>query len=89
MAAQRNGDDLGAPALLEGYQRGRDPDQQQTIRYTDRLVRVFGQRLLPVRLARNAAMLTMDILPPIKTRLARQTMGFGGNVPRLARGLPL
>lgn len=81
--------DIGSAAVLNQYTQWRDRDQQQTTVLTDSLVRIFSNTFTPLVIARNAALLAMDIFPPLKRRLAKQAMGLSGRLPRLARGLPL
>ncbi len=85
----RAGRDPGDMELLRSYARWRRRDQLTTALFTDALVRVFSNDLPPVALARNLGLTLLDTVPPLKRLLARQAMGFGGKLPRLARGLPL
>jgi 2-octaprenyl-6-methoxyphenol hydroxylase len=82
-------DDPGAPQLLERFAQGRKADRSGVTRFTDGLIRVFGDQRPPVRLLRDVGLLLFDLLPPAKSALARVSLGFGGRTPRLARGLPL
>ena len=82
-------DDTGAPAVLERYAAWRRSDQRTVIAFTDLLARTFTNPLRPVQLARDLALLAVDLLPPLKHQLERRTMGLAGRLPRLARGLPL
>jgi 2-octaprenyl-6-methoxyphenol hydroxylase len=81
--------DPGADQLLERYTRWRQPDRQAVIRFTDSLVRGFGQPLAPLRAARATGLLLFDLMSPVKREFARRTMGLAGRLPRLVRGLPL
>ena len=81
--------DPGAPQLLERFAQDRAADRSGVTRFTDGLIRMFGDSRLPVRLLRDAGLLLFDLLPPAKRALARVSLGFGGRSPRLARGLPL
>ena len=81
--------DPGAPALLQSFAQGRAADRRGVTRFTDGLIRLFGDSRAPVRWARDAGLLLFDLLPPAKSALARVSLGFGGRTPRLARGLPL
>jgi 2-octaprenyl-6-methoxyphenol hydroxylase len=81
--------DPGAPQLLERFAQDRAADRSGVTRFTDGLIRVFGDSRPPVRLLRDAGLLLFDLLPPAKRALARVSLGFGGRSPRLARGLPL
>lgn len=68
--------DPGAPAVLSAYERARRLDRQSTIRFTDGLVRVFSNDFAPLRHARGAALLALDLLPPLRGFLARRML-FG------------
>ncbi len=81
--------DPGADALLAAFAQGREQDRRGVTRFTDGLIRMFGDTRAPVRLARGAGLLLFDLLPPAKSALARVSLGFGRRTPRLARGLPL
>jgi 2-octaprenyl-6-methoxyphenol hydroxylase len=81
--------DPGADALLAAFAQGRVLDRRGVTRFTDGLIRMFGDTRTPVRMARDAGLLLFDLLPPAKSALARVSLGFGGRTPRLARGLPL
>jgi 2-octaprenyl-6-methoxyphenol hydroxylase len=59
------------------------------VRFTDSLVRLFGDPRAGVALLRNLGLLLFDMAPPAKSALARVSAGFGGPAPRLARGLPV
>jgi 2-octaprenyl-6-methoxyphenol hydroxylase len=82
-------DDPGAPAVLARFEEERRADRRGVVGFTDGLVRLFGDSRPPMRLARNVGLLIFDLLPPAKSALARVSTGFGGRIPRLARGLPL
>jgi 2-octaprenyl-6-methoxyphenol hydroxylase len=81
--------DPGSAELLQRFAQGRAADRQGVTRFTDGLIRMFGDRRAPVCWARDAGLLLFDLLPPAKRALARVSLGFGGRTPRLARGLPL
>lgn len=78
------GGDPGAPSTLEGYLRWRRPEQRLVTRFTDSLVWLFGARGALLAGARDAGMIGLDLLPPLKTALARRAMGLAGRQPRLA-----
>jgi 2-octaprenyl-6-methoxyphenol hydroxylase len=81
--------DVGAPALLERFAAWRAHDRGGVTRFTDGLVRLFGDERFGVPLLRNLGLLLFDLTPPAKSALARVSLGFGGPTPRLARGLPV
>lgn len=83
--AHHNDLDIGSDALLQRYQRWRSKDQQWVGIATDSLVRLFGNPLKPVGLARNLGLLALDALPVARHRLARAAMGIHGRLPKLTR----
>jgi 2-octaprenyl-6-methoxyphenol hydroxylase len=80
--------DPGAPAVLEDYERRRGADRRGMIGFTDGLVKLFASERPFVSAARGAGLLLFDIAPAAKRALARLSWGFGGDSPRLMRGLP-
>jgi len=87
--AARGGADPGSRAVLQEYLRWRAQDQERVIGFTDGLMRVFSSASPPLVAARDIGLLALDVVPPLKRALMRQTMGLAGRLPRLARGLPL
>jgi 2-octaprenyl-6-methoxyphenol hydroxylase len=81
--------DCGHPAILENYAAWRAPDQKKLVRFTDGIVRLFGDSRMPVRVLRNIGMLGFDLIPGVRKMFARHTMGLAGRLPRLSRGVPL
>ncbi len=81
--------DPGTPEVLAQFAARRAVDRRAMIAFTDRLVRLFGARQAGVVAARNLGLLLFDLMPPAKQALARLSVGFGGALPRLSRGLPL
>lgn len=79
--------DPGAPQLLEKFASWRAQDRDGVIRFTDGLVRLFGDARPGMGTLRNLGLLLFDVTPPAKSALARVSAGFGGPTPRLARGL--
>jgi len=75
-AAQGADRDPGSAAVLNDYARRRGLDRLGTIRFTDTLVRVFSNDLVPLRHLRGAALLALDMVPPLRNFIARRMM-FG------------
>jgi 2-octaprenyl-6-methoxyphenol hydroxylase len=86
--AQQSGD-VGSPEHLERFAEWRAQDRRGVVRFTDSLVRLFGDTRPGVPLLRNLGLLLFDLAPPAKNALARVSAGFAGPTPRLARGLPV
>ena len=76
--ALARGEDPGAPAVLAGYARRREPDHARTVRVSDGLARLFGADFAPLNFARGAALLACDLLPPLKQALIWRLMGLRG-----------
>jgi 2-octaprenyl-6-methoxyphenol hydroxylase len=87
--AVAKGADPGDGALLARYAAWRRDDQSRSVEFTDGLVRLFTNPFTPVKAARGAGLVALDLLPFAKEALARRSMGLAGRLPRLARGLPL
>lgn len=83
------GDDPGSAEVLNRYVRWRGRDQRELALLTDGLARLFVNPWLPLRLARDAGLIGLDLVGPARRVLARRLMGVGGRMPRLARGLPI
>ena len=81
--------DVGAPAALRQFADWRARDRRGVVRFTDGLIRLFGDSRPGAALLRNLGLLMFDLTPPAKSALARVSAGFGGPTPRLARGLSL
>jgi 2-octaprenyl-6-methoxyphenol hydroxylase len=83
------GVDVGAPDLLHRFSDWRAADRTGVVKFTDGLVKLFGDRRPGLGILRNLGLLMFDLAPPAKSALARVSAGFGGPSPRLARGLPV
>jgi len=81
--------DIGALSVLNQYDQWRKRDQDCVAGLTDGLVRIFSNQITALVIGRNSGLLAMDIIPPVKRALMRQTMGLAGKLPKLARGIPL
>ncbi|AOM41049.1 2-octaprenyl-6-methoxyphenyl hydroxylase [Xenorhabdus hominickii] len=76
-----SGQDIGSYNVLSKYQQQRQADRETTIGITDGLVRLFANDYLPLRIGRNLGLMTMEILPPMRDRFARQTLGWVAQSP--------
>jgi 2-octaprenyl-6-methoxyphenol hydroxylase len=75
--------------LLARFAAWRAEDRQGVTRFTDSLVKLFGNDTPGIGLVRNFGLLLFDLSPAAKRALSRVSWGFAGRMPRLARGLPL
>lgn len=83
------GEDVGAAELLNAYTAARKQDTTRTIQYTDSLVKLFSNENFLLGHARAAGLTLVDRLLPLRSLLAKQSMGLARRQSRLARGLPL
>ena len=74
--ASRCGDDLGAPSLLQRYQRERRPDNLLMLAATDALDRLFSTDHPLLRLVRDVGIAAVHRVPPLKRLFMRQAMGL-------------
>jgi 2-octaprenyl-6-methoxyphenol hydroxylase len=81
--------DVGSPELLRNFAAWREGDRSGVVRFTDGLVKMFGDTRPAVGVLRNLGLLLFDLSAPAKSALARVSAGFAGPTPRLARGLGL
>jgi 2-octaprenyl-6-methoxyphenol hydroxylase len=80
---------VGAAAVLDRYTAWRVRDQRNVAWFTHGLVHGFGVSLPGLGALRGLGLVAFDLMPGAKSLLARHTMGMGGRLPRLARGLSL
>lgn len=69
---------LGSLAALERYRQRQQLDQQLTIEFSDRLVRLFSNSDLPLMALRHLGFLSLETIPLLKNQFVAQTMGTGG-----------
>ncbi len=90
LLAERVGDarlDCGATALLAEFARRRQADRDGVTRFTDGLVKLFGDERPGFGALRDLGLLLFDLSPTAKSALSRLSWGFAGRTPRLARGV--
>jgi 2-octaprenyl-6-methoxyphenol hydroxylase len=81
--------DCGDIRGLTDYHHWRINDQDNVIKTTNNLVHLFSNDNFFLGHARGAGLGLMEKLPPVKSWLARRSMGLSGKQPRLARGIKL
>jgi 2-octaprenyl-6-methoxyphenol hydroxylase len=84
--AARLGLDVGAPNVLEHYQRWRRFDTVAMGAATDGLNRLFSNRSDALRIVRDVGLGLVDRAPRLKDFFIREAAGITGDVPRLLRG---
>lgn len=83
--AQEQNRPLGDLQVLKAYQDNHRIDWQQTVRFSDSLIQVFGQPLPLIASARDAGLVGLDLLPGAKRWFARKAMGIGGRRAAIQR----
>jgi 2-octaprenyl-6-methoxyphenol hydroxylase len=68
--------DPGREECLSGYRAMRRPDRLRGIALTHSLVKIFSNDVMPLRVARGAALSLLELVPPVK-RAFMQRMIFG------------
>jgi len=66
---------LGDISVLQQYVDTQFTDQLLTIEFSDKLVRLFSNKSLPLIALRHLGFLGLDLMPPLKKQFASQTMG--------------
>lgn len=74
--AERNGEAIGSIQVLERYLAQQWSDQKTTIRFSDSLVKLFSSNQLSLAALRGLGFFGLEMLPPTKSLLARQSMGY-------------
>ncbi|MCL2913546.1 2-octaprenyl-6-methoxyphenyl hydroxylase [Shewanella corallii] len=71
-----SGEDVGATTLVHDFLRSRAEDRQSTVTNIEFLVRGFSNNYLPLTAGRNMGLRLLSWIPPLKTPLAHQAMGW-------------
>jgi len=81
------GQNPGSLQVLQAYVNKQQADQDQTILFTDQLLKLFGSSNSLVGHARGCGLLALDLFRPARHAFARQAMGLGGRLPRVNAGI--
>jgi len=87
--AARLGLDIGAPDVLERYQRWRRFDNATLLAVTDVLNRLFSNDVEPLHLARDIGLAAVNKMPDLKKLFMRHARGTVGKLPKLLNGEPV
>jgi len=82
-------DDPGHPLLLEAYHAKRRKDMRRVYRITDTMVKVFSNNCVPLGHLRASALTALNMCQPLRSLMARQSMGLLGRMSKLQRRLPI
>lgn len=78
--------DIGGEALLRDYAARRAEDRQQTLAFSDSLLRVGANPAPLMRPLRSAGLFALSRLPSVQAALVGGALGYRGHVPALCRG---
>lgn len=84
--AVAKGQNPGDFTLLQDYLSRQQLDQDKTIAFTDQLLKLFGSQRALLKKVRGRGLLVMEFFNPAKQLFARQAMGLGDRLPRMAGG---
>lgn len=87
--AGRQQQDIGSLRVLRQYAAARKSDHKRITGLTDGLTHLYSNNYPAAAFGRNAGLSMMNLLPPLKSRFARETMGVAHRLSKLQRGLPL
>ncbi len=87
--ARKEGIDPGSLSLLEEYASWRKQDERIMVAFTDSLIRMFVNPLLPIKLARQKGLLALRYIPGLRNLFTRAVTGRLGRQAGLMRGIPL
>ena len=76
--AAREQSNPGSLSILQRYVDGQYADQAATVAFSHYLTELFSNRNRALVTGRNAGLLVLDLLPPLKSLFARQGMGLRG-----------
>lgn len=79
--AKKNQQNIGKLSLLQSYLNTRELDQETTIQFSDKLMRLFSNDSTVLAAGRNFGMLALDLWPGGKKILTRHSMGLAAGVP--------
>lgn len=79
--------DIGGPAVLERYMAWRRFDTVATAAAMDGMNRLFGNDNALLRLLRDAGLMAVNRLGPLKQAFMREAEGVTGSQPKLLRGI--
>lgn len=83
MLIKQQKSDVGDSEFLQNYAKERQKDHDQTIGFTDNLVKIFSTDWLPVAATRSIGLSILDHIPLAKSMLAKHAMGLSERLPRV------
>jgi len=82
-------EDPGHPLLLAEYHAKRLQDMRRVYRITDTMVKVFSNNIAALGHLRASGLIAINLMSPLRSLMARQSMGLLGRMNKLQRRLSL
>lgn len=89
LEAMGKGQDIADAAVLKRYERMRRMENLKMMTVMDVFYQMFSNDILPVKFLRNMGLGLAERILPAKNLVMRNAMGLEGNLPKLARGVPI
>ena len=87
--ARRRGEDIGAPGVLERYQRWRRWDTSALALGTDAINKLFSNDNPLLRGLRDLGLGAVNAIPALRRNFIREAAGLNGELPKLMTGRPI
>jgi len=82
-------DDPGHPLLLAEYHVKRIKDMHRVYQITDSMVKIFSNNFTALGHLRASGLIALNLMSPLRSLVARQSMGLLGRMNKMQRRLPL
>ena len=82
-------EDPGHPLLLAEYHTKRIKDMHRVYQITDSMVKLFSNDFAALGHLRASGLIAINLMSPLRSLMARQSMGLLGRMNKLQRRLPL
>jgi len=82
-------EDPGHPLLLAEYHTKRIKDMRRVYQITDSMVKLFSNDFAALGHLRASGLIAINLMSPLRSLMARQSMGLLGRMNKLQRRLPL
>ncbi len=82
-------EDPGHALLLAEYHVKRLKDMRRVYQLTDSMVKIFSNRFSPLGHLRASGLIAINLMSPLRSLMARQSMGLLGRMSKLQRRLSL
>jgi 2-octaprenyl-6-methoxyphenol hydroxylase len=85
VTAHQQGRDIGDLAVLRRYDRWRQLENLTILGFTDLLVRLFSNKIIPLVVLRRLGLWALQNIRPIRLIALRLMTGLSGRIPELAK----